>query len=326
MQNKKINMMITINDINEAKKRISKYAVRTPLLRVAHLDEILRCKVWLKPESLQQTGSFKLRGALNKLLSLTDEQKKHGVVCASSGNHGQAVAYAAKLLGIDAKVVMPVNANPVKLEGVRKYGGEIILCGTKSSEREAKMREIMEQENRIAIHPFDDNQVKAGQGTISLEILEDKPDISYIVVPIGGGGLISGISTAAKTLNPNIKIVGVEPTGAPRYSLSRQAKMPVSLDKVNTIADGTRTDKANPNNFPIIEKNVDYLVSVDDEQIKQAMKLMLSQAKLFVEPSGATGVAAAMSQKIPCAVNDNVCFVLSGGNGDLSLLASIISE
>ena len=319
-------MIITLDDVKEAKKRISKYAVKTPLWRTSQLDEILGCKVWLKPESLQLTGSFKLRGALNKLLSLTDEQKAQGVVCASSGNHGQAVAYAAKLLGIHAKVVMPTNSNPVKLEGVHKYGAEIILYGTKSSEREAKMSEIVAQENRVAVHPFDDNQVKAGQGTIFLEIWDDNPAINCLVVPIGGGGLISGIATAAKAVNPNIKIVGVEPAGAPRYSLSRKAKKPVSLDKVDTIADGTRTDKANPNNFPIIEKYVDDLVSVDDEQIKQAMKLILSQAKLFVEPSSAAVVAAALFKKIPCTINDDVCFVLSGGNGDLNLLASIIKE
>jgi len=318
--------MITINNINEAKERVSKYAVRTPLLRVAQLDDILGCKAWLKPENLQQTGSFKLRGALNKLLSLTDEQKKHGVVCASSGNHGQAVAYAAQLLGINAKVVMPVNAPSVKLDGVYKYGAEVILCGTKSSEREAKMNEIVAMENRVSVHPFEDDHVKAGQGTAALEILEDNPDIDCIVVPIGGGGLISGMAIAAKAVNPNIKIVGVEPTGAPRYGLSRQAKAPVSLDKVNTIADGTRTDKANPYNFPIIEKYVDHLVSVDDEQIKQAMKLVLSQAKLFIEPSGVLPLAAAISKKIPCTTNDNVCFLLSGGNGDLDVLASIITE
>jgi threonine dehydratase len=317
--------MITIQDINEAQKRISGYAIRTPLLRVRFLDEILGCKAWLKPECLQQTGSFKMRGALNKLLSLTEEQKKYGVVCASSGNHGQAVAYAAKLLGINAKVVMPVNANPVKIAGVQKYGAEIILCGTVSSEREAKMSEMMAQENRIAVHPFENDHVKAGQGTTSLEILEDNPGMNYIVVPIGGGGLISGMATAAKAVNPNVKIVGVEPTGAPRYGLSRQAKAPVSLEKVDTIADGTKTDKANPHNFPIIEKYVDYLVTVDDERIKEAMKLLITQAKLCVEPSGALSVAAAMSKKIPCTANDQVCFTLSGGNVDLTLLASLLT-
>ena len=312
--------MITLSDIIQAKERIGRHATRTPLLRMAHLDEILGCNVWLKPENLQQTGSFKLRGALNKLLSLTDGQKRGGVVCASSGNHGQAVAYAAKMLGINAKVVMPVNATTVKLTGVHKYGSEVIPFGTKSSEREAKMGEIVEQEMRVGIHPFDDDQVKAGQGTISLEILEDNPHINSIVAPIGGGGLISGIATAAKAINPHIRIVGVEPTGAPRYALSREAKRPISLNKVDTIADGTRTDRANPNNFPIIEKYVDDLVSVDDSQIREAMRLLLMQAKLFVEPSGATVVAAAMDKKIPYTPNDNVCFVLSGGNGDLQLL------
>ena len=318
--------MITLDQINEAQTRIGRYATKTPLLRIAQLDDILGCKAWLKPENLQMTGSFKLRGALNRLCALSEEEKKYGVVCASSGNHGQAVAYAAQLLGIHAKVVMPVNATRVKIEGVQKYGGEIVLHGTVSSEREAKMHEIETQEKRISVHPFADDYVKAGQGTAALEILEDFPDMHHIVVPIGGGGLISGMATAAKAMNPRINIVGVEPTGAPRYGASRKAGIPISLDKVDTIADGTKTDKANPFNFPIIEKYVDHLVTVDDHQIKEAMKLLLSQAKLFVEPSGALGIAAALSQKIPCTANDHVCFLLSGGNGDLNLLASIITE
>jgi threonine dehydratase len=316
--------MITSADIYEAQKRITPYITRTPLLRVAHLDEILGCKAWLKPENLQQTGSFKLRGALNKLLSLTDQEKKHGVVCASSGNHGQAVAFAAKLLGINAKVVMPVNASSVKLEGVHKYEAQVILHGTVSSEREEKMHQIVEQEHRVSVHPFEDNHVKAGQGTISLEVLEENPLIDCIVAPIGGGGLISGMATAAKSVKPCIKMVGVEPSGAPRYGASRQAKKPIALDKVDTIADGTRTDKANPQNFPIIEKYVDELISVDDEYIKQAMKLLLTQAKLFVEPSGTLGIAAAICKKIPFTPNDNVCFMLSGGNCETKLLASIL--
>jgi len=318
--------MITINDIFEARKRINGYAVQTPLLRVAQLDDILRCKVWIKPECLQRTGSFKLRGALNKLRSLSEEQKRQGVVCASSGNHGQAVAYSANLLGVSAKVVMPVNANPVKLAGVKKYGGEIILCGTVSSQREDKMRELVELEQRISVHPFEDNYVKAGQGTISLEILEANPHINCIVVPIGGGGLISGVATAAKSVKPNVSVVGIEPSGAPRYSLSRAAGKPISLEHVETIADGTKTDKANPHNFPIIEKYVDGLITVDEEPIRDAMKLLLTQVKLFVEPSGALGVAAALSKSMPFTPDDHVCFVLSGGNGDLTLLASVITK
>ena len=318
--------MITINDIYEARRRISGYVVQTPLLRVAQLDDILKCKVWMKPESLQRTGSFKLRGALNKLRSLTEEQKRQGVVCASSGNHGQAVAFAAKLLGIHAKVVMPVNVNPFKLAGVKRYGGEVILCGTVSSQREDKMREVVEQEQRISVHPFEDNHVKAGQGTASLEILEMNPNIDCMVVPIGGGGLISGMATAAKSVKPGIRVVGIEPTGAPRYSLSREAGKPISLNRVDTIADGAKTDKANPLNFPIIEKCVDHLITIDDEHIKEAMKLLLTQVKLFVEPSGALGVAAALGKTLPFTPDNHVCFLLSGGNGDLNLLASLISK
>lgn len=318
--------MLKFSDIQEARKRISPYIVRTPLLRVPALDEILGCQVYLKPENLQYTGSFKLRGAMNRLLTLSEEEKSRGVVAASSGNHAQGVAYAAKKLGIDALIVMPSNCNPVKLAGVKSYGAQVILAGTMSSERDAKVAEIVETEGRTEVHPYANFHVKAGQGTIGLEVLEDESNLDAVVVSIGGGGMISGIATAVKGLRPGIRVIGMEPSGAPRYSVSREAKEPVYLEKVDTIADGTRTDHADPGNFEIIERLVDDLVTVSDDQIRAAMKLVVSGGKIVAEPSSVMGVGAAMDRKLSLKPSEKVCFVLSGGNNDLQLLSQVLSS
>lgn len=317
--------MLKFSDIQEARKRISPYIVRTPLLRVPALDELLGCEVYLKPENLQYTGSFKLRGAMNRLLTLSEEERNHGVVAASSGNHAQGVAYAAKKLGIDALIVMPSNCNPVKLAGVKSYGADVILTGTMSSERDAKVTEIVETQGRTEVHPYANFYVKAGQGTIGLEVLEDEPNLDAIVVSIGGGGMISGIATAVKGLRPGIRVIGMEPAGAPRYSISREAKEPVYLDKVDTIADGTRTDHADPGNFEIIERLVDDLVTVTDDQIRAAMKAIVSSGKIVAEPSSVMGIGAAMDRKLSLKPSEKVCFVLSGGNNDLQLLSQVLA-
>ena len=194
--------MITLNDVLEAKKRIAPYVIHTPLLRVPAMDEMCGCKVYIKPENLQKTGSFKLRGAANAMLALSEEEKARGVVACSSGNHAQGVACAAKLLGVSAVIVMPENANPAKLEGTKGYGAEVVLAGLLGSERDKKAQEIAETQGRTMIHPYADDFVKAGQGTMGLEILEDEPEMDVIVTPIGGGGMISGIATAAKGIKP----------------------------------------------------------------------------------------------------------------------------
>lgn len=221
---------------------------------------------------------------------------------------------------------MPENCNRVKLEGAKKFGAKVILEGTQSSQREAKALELVKDENRVLVHPYDDDYIRAGQGTIGLEILEDAPDMDVIVVPIGGGGLISGVSVAAKGIKPSIKIIGVEPAGASRYGLSRQAQMPVQLEKVDTIADGTRTDTANPMSYDLIEKYVDNLYSVDDECIRSAMKLSVADAKIVAEPSSVMGIAAGLSQQLSVKSTDKVCFVITGGNTDLSLLRQVLKE
>ena len=207
--------MIEYRDVQAARARIAPHIVRTPLLRVPALDEALGCQVYLKHEGFQAIGAFKIRGALNKALSLSEEELGRGLVCASSGNHAQGVAYAAHKLGAQAVIVMPTNANPVKLAGVKSFGGEVELVGTLSSQREARAEELSRVEGMVNIHPYADPYVAAGQGTIGLEIVADLPDAAAVAVPIGGGGLISGVATAVKGLAPNIRTIGVEPAGAP---------------------------------------------------------------------------------------------------------------
>ena len=316
--------MLTYNDVLAARERIAPYVLHTPLLRVPALDGALGCTVYIKPESLQKTGSFKLRGAANAILALTDGQKARGVVACSSGNHAQGVACAAQLLGIDAVIVMPENANPVKLSGTRAYGAQIVLAGTLASERDAEASEIMERDGRVLIHPYADDFVKAGQGTMALEILDDEPEMDVIVTPVGGGGMISGVATAAKGRKPDIRVIGIEPAGAPRYRLSREAREPIALSRVDTIADGTRTDHADPGNYQIIERLVDELVSVTDDEIRAAMCLTASAAKLIAEPSSSMPVAAALAGKLPVRPEDKVCFVISGGNVDPALLKHVL--
>ncbi len=316
--------MITYQDVLAAQQKIAPYITHTPLLRVPALDAALGCQVYLKPENLQITGSFKIRGAANAMLSLTDAQKKSGVVCCSSGNHAQGVACAAKLLGLNAVIVMPENANPVKLAGTKSYGATVLLAGTRSSERDAKAEELVRQEGRTLIHPYANDYVRAGQGTVAVEILQDEPDMDTIVVPVGGGGLLSGIATAAKAIRPGVRIVGVEPAGAPRYSASRQAEKPVWLEQVDTIADGTRTDHADPDNFEMIERLVDTLVTVADADIRAAMKLTVLSARVVAEPSSSMPVAAALSKRLTVRPDEKVCFVISGGNIDPALLKEVL--
>ena len=318
--------MISLQDVQAAKARLSPYIVRTPLLRIPALDEALGCEVYLKFEGFQVMGAFKIRGAMNKALSLTPEELAKGLVCASSGNHAQGVACAAQRLGTRSVIVMPTTAPAVKIDGVKSFGGEIELVGTLSSQREARANELAEKEGMVNIHPYADPYVAAGQGTMGLEILEDLPDVQAVAVPIGGGGMISGVATAVKGLAPQVKTIGVEPAGAPRYSVSRAAGKPMELEKVDTIADGTRTDHANPDNFEMIQARVDELCTVEDEFIRKAMYLLMTKAKITVEPSGALPVAAALAGKLPVEKGAKVAFVLSGGNVDPKLAAEILAN
>lgn len=302
--------MIEYRDVQAAQARIAPHIVRTPLLRVPALDEALGCQVYLKHEGFQTIGAFKLRGALNKALSLSEEELGRGLVCASSGNHAQGVAYAAHKLGAQAVIVMPTNANPVKLAGVKRWGGQVELVGTLSSQREERAAQLVRERGMVEIHPYADPLVAAGQGTLALEVLEDLPDASLIAAPIGGGGLISGIATAVKGAAPQVRTVGVEPAGAPRYTRSR--------------AEG-RTDHANPDNFAVIQARVDELYTVEDRWIEEAMRLLMTAAKVVAEPSSALPVAAALCGALPVRPEDKAVFVLSGGNADPALLARLLA-
>ena len=317
--------MIEYRDVQAAQARIAPHIVRTPLLRVPALDEALGCQVYLTHEGLQTLGAFKLRGALNKALSLSEEELGRGLVCASSGNHAQGVAYAAHKLGTQAVIVMPTNANPVKLAGVKRWGGQVELVGTLSSQREERAAQLVRERGMVEIHPYADPLVSAGQGTPALEVLEDLPDASLIAAPIGGGGLISGIATAVKGAAPQVRTVGVEPAGAPRYTRSRAEGRPVQLESVQTIADGTRTDHANPDNFAVIQARVDELYTVEDRWIEEAMRLLMTTAKVVAEPSSALPVAAALCGALPVRPEDKAVFVLSGGNADPALLARLLA-
>ncbi len=317
--------MIEYRDVQAARARIAPHIVRTPLLRVPALDEALGCQVYLKHEGFQAIGAFKIRGALNKALSLSEEELGRGLVCASSGNHAQGVAYAAHKLGAQAVIVMPTNANPVKLAGVQRWGGQVELVGTLSSQREERAAQLVREQGMVEIHPYADPFVAAGQGTLALEVLADLPDASLIAAPIGGGGLISGIATAVKGAAPQVRTVGVEPAGAPRYTRSRAEGRPVQLESVQTIADGTRTDHANPDNFAVIQARVDELYTVEDRWIEEAMRLLMTAAKVIAEPSSVLPVAAALCGALPVRPEDKAVFVLSGGNADPALLARLLA-
>ncbi len=317
--------MIKYSDIVKARENISPYINETPLLRVFSLEKLLGCEVYLKLENEQLTRSFKIRGAMNSLLNLSKEEREKGVICSSSGNHGQGIAYGASLLGISAKVVMLSNANPTKMEKIKSYGGELIVVGETSSERDKIAENISIEEGRTFIHPYDNDFVRAGQGTIALEIIDKMPDIDTIIVPVGSGGLISGISVCAKSSNCNIEIMGAEPKGACRYYLSKQEGRPISLNKVETIADGTRTDTANNNNFEYIMRNVDELILAEESTIKYVMDTLMHSEGIVAEPSGALAIAAYIDssndEKFCSASNRKssrdkrkICFVVSGGN------------
>ncbi len=266
--------MVTLASIHDAEKRISPYIHKTPLLRLHALDAYLGCQVYAKMESLQRTHSFKVRGALNALMTLSEDALKKGIITASSGNHGKAIAYAAKQLGTRAYVVVPENAPKIKVEGIESYGAEIIY--SVPAERFSVAKQLSEENHWSFVSPFDDNAIMAGQGTAGLEILEQLPDVEYVIVPIGGGGLIGGLSTAVKETSPQVKIIGAEPTAVARYSRSLAAGHPVSLPpESKSVADGLQTLEPGELNYPVVEKYVDKIVTVDEENILRGTKLFL---------------------------------------------------
>jgi threonine dehydratase len=280
-------------------------------------------RVWLKYENLQRTGSYKLRGALNRLLTLPPEARSRGVIAASAGNHAQGVAVAASIAGVPATIVMPVQAPLAKVSATRGYGARVILHGEVFDEAHAEALRIAADEGLTYVHPFDDPMIMAGQGTVALEILGAAPEIDTLVVPIGGGGLIAGISVAARALRPDLRIFGVQASGANATALAFHNRFTAPLASPTTIADGLLTRSPGERTLPIIRDHVDDVVTVSDESIAEAVVLLMERAKTVAEPAGAVALAALLSRAVPCA-NRACCAVISGGNVDPNMMDRLL--
>jgi threonine dehydratase len=313
----------TIQDIRDAQERLKPHIRHTPLLRAEKIEKAAGCQLYLKPETLQITGAFKIRGALNKALSLSREEIANGIIATSSGNHAQGLAYAARMLGVKAILVLPVTTPKIKIENTKALGAEVILFDGDTAARWKRVYEIAAENKYAAVHAFEDPMVMAGQGTIGCEILQDLGDVDTVIVPVGGGGLISGIATALKETKPSVRVIGAEPALTPKYFHSRINKERTSLPLKNTIADGLRISVPGQNPYPIIEKYVDEIVLVEDEHIIAGMRTLAKDAKLIAEPAASIGVGALLAGAIEVKPDEKVCAVLTGGNWDLCDLAEI---
>jgi threonine dehydratase len=304
----------------DAARAVAPLIHHTPLLASRLLSEASGLNVRLKAETFQRTGSYKVRGPLNKFRKLSDEQRARGVICSSAGNHAQGVAFAGAMYGLHTVVVMAENATPSKIEATKAYGAEVVLHGTIWDEADAHARELVEQHGYTYVHPFDDYDLIAGQGTLGWEIYLDWPEVDVVVVPIGGGGLISGVTLALKNLNPAIRIVGVESSGAPAMKRSVDAGELVTLDEVDCRIDGLRVKRVGSRTFEVVRDHVDEVVTLDDETIFDSMLWTWSHCKLVVEGAAAAPVAAVRHQAFEVAPGSNVVCVLSGGNVDLEAI------
>lgn len=326
-QTKKLNP-VTLTDIQTAREFLKTTITRTPVRACPPALDIPGTKLFLKCENEQLTGSFKIRGAMNKMNSLTPEERKRGVIASSAGNHAQGVAFAARALGIKAHIVMPETAPIVKINATKSYGAEVILKGDFYDEAFAHAKVLEQERGYVFVHPFEDERIIAGQGTIGLEILEDIADVDSIVVPIGGGGLISGIATAAKALKPSIRIIGVVSNQAPgMMHLYKGDTAPEQKKKISTIAEGIAVKNPSPAVFEgFISKLVDQIVSVDDNEVAQAIVFLLEKGKTVTEGSGAAGLAAVMRSGAELNLGKKSCVVLCGGNIDLNVMAKVIER
>lgn len=311
-------MSLTINDIKNARERIAPYVHETPLLRLYSLDKYLGCRVYAKAECMQTTGSFKLRGAMNKILSLSPEELQRGIVAASSGNHGKAIAYAAKMMGVNATIVLPYGAAKVKIDTIRKYGAEIVECDV--AERFEVAERLCREKNATLVPPFNDETIMVGQGTAALEMLEQCPELDAVIVPTSGGGLLGGVSTAVKAVSPKTRVYSAEPVARPRYNESIKAGKPVVVEANPTLADGLVTLTPGDVCFPYVKASTDAFGAVTEEYIKKGMKLMLTEGKLLCEPSAAITLGAVLQGLFPVRPEDKVCFFISGGSVSLEQL------
>ena len=315
--------MITKDDIDAARSRIRPHVLETPLLTSSRLgNRAGGIRLRLKCESMQRTGSFKARGALNAMMQLSHAEKAKGVVTVSAGNHAQALAWAAAMVGAECTTVMPEGASRSKVQATEGYGGKVELVPGERSRAFDRAREIAAQ-GKVLVHPFNDPRVAAGQGTVALEILDQCPDVQTVVVPIGGGGLISGVSVAIKSARPQVKVIGVEPTGAATMRTSLDAGTPSNVSP-NTVADGLAAPMVGDLTFEAARRFVDDVVLVTDDEIMSALRDLLTYTKLLVEPAGAAGVAALLSGKVRADPGTSVVAILSGGNVDVERLKTLL--
>ena len=315
--------MLSLEKFEEASEIVKEVTQPTELVYSEYLSAQSGNKVYLKPENMQFTGAYKVRGAYYKMSTLTEEERKKGIITASAGNHAQGVAYAAKKYGAKAIIVMPTTTPLIKVNRTKSYGAEVVLHGNVYDEACAKALELAKEQGYTFIHPFDDLAVATGQGTIAMEIVKELPLVDYILVPIGGGGLATGVSALAKLLNPKIKVIGVEPEGANCMQASFEANEVVTLPNVNTIADGTAVKTPGSVIFPYIQKNLDEIITVKDEDLVVAFLDMVENHKMVVENSGLLTVAALKQLDIK---NKKVVAILSGGNMDVITMSSVVQK
>ena len=315
--------MLTLEKFEEASELVKKVTNPTKLVYSQYLSEQTGGKIYLKPENMQYTGAYKVRGAYYKICTLSDEERERGLITGSAGNHGQGVAYAAKKFGCKATVVMPTITPLIKVNRTKSYGAEVILYGDTFDDANAYAMKLAEENGATFVHPFDDLTVATGQGSITMEIIQELPTVDYIIVPIGGGGLIAGVSTLAKMLNPKIKVIGVEPANAACVQAALECGEPIQLPSANTIADGTAVKKAGKNVFPYIQENVDEILTVQDDELIAAFLDLVENHKMVVENSGLLTVAALKQLDLE---NKKAVAILSGGNMDVITMSSIVQH
>ncbi|MDD6202309.1 MAG: threonine ammonia-lyase [Lachnospiraceae bacterium] len=315
--------MLTLKDFEEASEAVKKVTLETKLVYSDYLSKTTGNRIYLKPENLQFTGAYKVRGAYYKISTLSEEERKKGLITASAGNHAQGVAYAAKCFGVQATIVMPTTTPLIKVNRTKGYGANVVLYGDVYDEACAHAYELANQNGYTFIHPFDDPAVATGQGTIAMEIFKELPLVDYILVPIGGGGLATGVSTLAKLLNPKIKVIGVEPAGANCMQESLKAGKVVTLPTVSTIADGTAVKTPGKEIFPYLQKNLDDIITVEDEELVVSFLDMVENHKMIVENSGLLTVAALKHLQVK---DKKIVSILSGGNMDVITMSSVVQQ
>lgn len=305
-------MTLTFEMVKEAQSRIGSHIIKTPLLRAHALGALLGCEVHLKLENMQVTGAFKYRGAINKILQLSEEEKQKGIITASSGNHGKAVAHGAGELGIRATVVIPDTAPPFKVAAIEQLGAKIVYSSV--TERFDVSERMAEENGYTLFHPYDDDDIMAGQGTMGLEIMDQHPSLDTVIVPTSGGGMLGGMLTAMKESGSGISILGAEPAAIPRYSESLEHGERVKVESHRTIADALVSAQPGGRNFPVVQKYVDGMLKAEDASILKAMKMLLMEGRILAEPSSAVGLAAVLEDTYTPNRDEKVCFVISGGN------------